>query len=86
MFETGGELVILGLAIVATWILAWAIAERRVISSVADSYELQTMRASARITHLEDALGGGHVIPTPGWGDFELPTVRVVERTPEASA
>ncbi len=79
MFEGTGELVILLLAIVVTWIVAWAIAERRVMASVSDSYELQSLRARSRIQYLENELGDTHVRPTPGWGDFEMHTVSITD-------
>jgi hypothetical protein len=79
MFEGAGEVVILGLAIVVTWIVAWAVAERRVMTSVSDSYELQSLRARHRISYLENELSDTHIRPTPGWGDFEMHTVTIID-------
>lgn len=53
VFESLGEVLVLGLAVLVTWMTAWAIAERRTVHTLASSYEVEVERSSRRIADLE---------------------------------
>ncbi len=86
MFESIGEVLVLGVAILVTWLVAYGWAERRVTSSVSDSYELQILRARQRINTLETELAGDHLTPAPSWADFELGAASVTDPGLKATA
>jgi hypothetical protein len=37
------------------------------------------LRARHRISFLENELSDTHIRPTPGWGDFEMHTVTIID-------
>lgn len=56
MFESLGEVVVLGLMTVVTWMTAWAIAERRTLHTIAVTYRVEAVRSRRRIADLESRL------------------------------
>lgn len=79
MFETFGEFFVLATVVLVSVIAGWAAAERRVVSSISSSYELQMISARRRINQLEAELGGSHLEPVSAWSDFELESVNFVD-------
>jgi hypothetical protein len=63
MFESFGEVVALGLAVLLTWMASWAIAERRTVHTLVASYEVDVERSSRRIADLELRLAARTVPP-----------------------
>lgn len=69
MFESLGEVVVLGLAVMVTWMTAWAVAERRTVHTLASSYEVEVERSSRRIAELELRVTAHPVYSSPPWTD-----------------
>ncbi len=78
-FDTSVEIVVLGLVILVTWVVAWAVAERRAVWSVANSYELQELRSRRRINYLESVLEAYRSEAAAAWDEFEFDPMTITD-------
>jgi len=59
LFDTIGEMVVVGLSMVTAWVVAWAVAEKRTTRILTAGHEAESGRDRRRIAQLEAQMSQG---------------------------